>query len=71
MKMPVEMEAGGATIFATAVMYEVVLGASKYILRLTPTRRSGRVGVFIACGMIGERKNRVGIWSMEGRAIVD
>ena len=54
MKMPVEMEAGGATNFAIAVMYEVVLGASKYILRLTPTRRSGRGGVVIACGLGGE-----------------
>lgn len=52
MKMPVEMEAGGETNFAMAVMYEVVLGASKYILRLTPTRRSGRAGDFIAGGLI-------------------
>ena len=49
MKMPVVIEAGGATNFAIAVMYEVVLGASKYILRLTPTRRLGRAGGFIAC----------------------
>ena len=54
MKIPVEMAAGGETNFAIAVMYEVVLGASKYILRLTPTRRSGRAGVFMACDLIGE-----------------
>ena len=39
--MPVEKEAGGATILAMAVMYDVVAGASKYIFRLTPTRRLG------------------------------